>query len=319
MHSIDIILPACNGGTYLSRQIESIQAQSFAGWNILTRDDGSSDATPEIIRKYADADERIRVISDDQGKLGVVQNFACLLGHTGADHVMLCDQDDVWLPDKISKSLDHMRKMEKASPGLPILVHSDLRVVDSSLQEIAPSFGRFQHLNTESTGKIGRLLVQNVAVGCTMIMNRRLVDVSLPIPESALMHDWWIALVACALGRVGYIDEPTVLYRQHGSNTLGSRRYDMNRILERLRSSEQVLSDLIGTIHQAGDFLNVYGETMDNDRCNTVYRYSTMLRRARIVRLVDIVRYGFYKSGLLRNMATAWALLSLPVSERVQL
>jgi len=316
-NSVDIVLPTYNGGAYLSKQIESVVGQTFTDWSLLIRDDGSSDATADVIRNYADTDGRICIISDDQGKLGAVQNFSCLLRHTRADYVMLCDQDDVWLQDKIQKSLDHMRKMEKASPGLPILVHSDLRVVDSSLKIIAPSFRKFQCLDPENSGKIGRLLVQNVAVGCTMIMNRSLVKLSLPIPDSALMHDWWIALVACAMGRVGYIDEPTVLYRQHGSNTLGGRRYDMSRILERFHSSAQVLSDLLGTIYQAGDFLKAYGESMDKRDYNTVYRYSTVLRRARIMRLFDIVRYGFYKSGFLRNMATAWALLSLPGSERV--
>jgi len=317
MKNIDIALPTYNGEKYIGRQIESIQRQEYPEWRLLIRDDGSTDQTVSIIKNYVLKDKRILFAEDKDEYLGVVKNFSHLLKLADADYVMLCDQDDVWLPDKINKSLDHMRRMEKASPGLPILVHSDLRVVDSSLKVIAPSFRQFQCLDPESSGKIGRLLVQNMAVGCTMIMNRSLVELSLPIPDGALMHDWWIALVACAMGRVGYIDEPTVLYRQHGSNTLGSRRYDMSRILERFRSSSQVLSDLLGTIHQAGDFLKAHGEAMDKRDYHTVYRYSTMLRRARIIRLFDIVRYGFYKSGFLRNMATAWALLSLPGSERV--
>jgi len=309
---IDIVLPVYNGADFLAAQLDSLQRQSFTSWRVLIRDDGSSDATPDIIKSYAEVDERILILSDEQGKLGAIRNFSCLLAHTRAEYVVLCDQDDVWLPDKIEKSLNLLLRMEKDEPGIPLLVHSDLKVVDQSLKEIAPSFWQFQHVDPESSGRIGRLLVQNVAVGCTMIMNRRLVELALPMPESVLMHDWWIALVACALGKVGYIHEPTVLYRQHGSNTLGGRRYDMHRILERLCSSAQVRTDLLGTIYQARDLLQAHGSLMDRQKHDIVSRYSTILDRHRMVRVLDMLRYRFFKTGVLRNMATAWVLLSLP-------
>jgi len=318
MKNIDILLPAFNGADYIGIQIESIQKQGYADWRLLIRDDGSTDQTVAIIKEYALQDKRIYLIGDGNESLGVIKNISCLLGRSNAEYVMLCDQDDVWLPHKIEKSLDILLQMEKDAPGFPLLVYSDLKVVDRSLKEIAPYFRQFQHLDPASSERIGRLLVQNVVVGCTMIMNRHLVELSFPMPESALMHDWWIALVACALGKVGYIHEPTVLYRQHGSNTLGGRRYDIHRILERLRSSAQVRSDLLGTIYQARDFLQAHGHLMNRQKYDLVFRFCTILEQPRIFRVIDMLRYGFFKTGIFRNLATAWVLLSQPGAVRNQ-
>ena len=316
MSNVDILLPAFNGADYIGIQIESIQKQGYTDWKLLIRDDGSTDQTVSIIKEYALQDKRICLIKDGNESLGVIRNIGCLLERSGAQYIMLCDQDDVWLPDKIEKSLNRLLQMEKDSPGLPQLVHSDLKVVDRSLKEIAPSFRHFQHLDPACSGRINRLLVQNVAVGCTMIMNRRLVELALPMPEGVLMHDWWIALVACALGRIGYIHEPTIMYRQHGSNTLGGKRYDMHRILERLRLSKQVRADFLGTIYQAKDLLQAHGSLMDRQKYDLVCRYCKIFDRNRMVRVLDMLRYGFFKTGVFRNLATAWVLLSQPEAVR---
>ena len=318
MSDIDILLPAFNGDDFIGTQIESIQKQGYADWRLLIRDDGSTDETVAIIKDYALKDKRIFLVEAGKESLGVIKNITCLLEQSSAQYVMLCDQDDVWLPDKIEKSLDLMLRMEKDAPGFPLLVHGDLKVVDRSLKKIALSFWWFQHLDPANSGRINKLLVQNVATGCTMLMNRRLVELSLPIPESVLMHDWWIALVACALGKIGYILEPAVLYRQHGSNKIGGRGYGTHRILERLCSQEQVRSDFLGTIYQAQDFLQAYGPLMDKQTYDTVCRFSAILEQSRIIRVLDMLRYRFFKTGALRNMATAWILLNLPGDARNQ-
>jgi len=318
MSDIDILLPAFNGADYIGIQIESIQKQGYANWRLLIRDDGSTDETVTIIKDYALKDKRIFLVEAGKESLGIIKNITCLLEQSSAQYVMLCDQDDVWLPDKIEKSLDLMLRMEKDALGFPLLVHGDLKVVDRSLKKIALSFWRFQHLDPASSGRINRLLVQNVATGCTMLMNRRLVELSQPIPESVLMHDWWIALVACALGKIGYILESAVLYRQHGSNKIGGRGYGIHRILERLCSPGQVRSEFFGAIYQAQDFLQAYGPLMDKQTYDTVCRFSAILEQSPIIRVLDMLRYRFLKTGILRNMATAWILLNLPGDARNQ-
>jgi hypothetical protein len=139
----------------------------------------------------------------------------------GSRYFAFADQDDVWDPNKLSVCLDRMRSTEGRLPG-PVLVHSDLRVVSATLEQIAPSLAGFQGLQP-ARQNFGRMLVANSVTGCTMLINEALARQALPIPASAIMHDWWLALVARTTGTVIYVDSPLMDYRQHGANTFGAR------------------------------------------------------------------------------------------------
>jgi rhamnosyltransferase len=178
------------------------------------------------VRGFAREDARIGLLTDGRGNLGPLGSFGVLLEHAlerEAAYVALSDQDDVWRADKLEHELALLRAHEaSAGPGHPTLVHSDLAVVDCDLHPIHPSYLRYQRLQHVAHDPLRRLLLQNFVTGCTVVLNRALLEVATPVPP-VVMHDWWLAQCAAALGTVLFLPEPTVLYRQHGANTLGSR------------------------------------------------------------------------------------------------
>lgn len=221
--TIDILLGTYNGEHYLRQQVESLLAQTITDWRLLIRDDGSQDATPSIISEYAaQYPGKILQVKDDAGNLGVAQNFGRLMEASEASYVMFCDQDDRWYPDKIALTLNAMKEMEaQYGKDVPLMVHSDARLVDENMQPTHPSFHRALSHDMEHIA-LAHELVQNTAHGCTMMMNRPLIQRTLPMPEQARMHDMWVHLLALALGHSMYLDVATLDYRQHGKNVIGA-------------------------------------------------------------------------------------------------
>jgi rhamnosyltransferase len=220
-----VVLSSYNGARFIAEQIESIRQQTRRSWVLLVRDDGSRDDTVRIVETHSAADPRIVLLRDGRGNLGAAASFSALLEHAagaGAEYVALCDQDDVWRPDKLERELQLMEEHERmVGRDVPLLVHSDLTVVDQDLRIVHPSFVSYQKLGRESVRPLRRLLVQNFVTGCTTVLNRALLRAAVPLPP-VVMHDWWLALCAGALGQLLYLAEPTVLYRQHARNTLGA-------------------------------------------------------------------------------------------------
>lgn len=223
---IAILLATYNGSKYLDEFLDSLRRQTRTDWTLYARDDGSTDATAEILQAAVGLDERIHVVNDARGNQGVVQNFARLVEHALADgctHAFFADQDDVWLNHKVECEFDHMQQLEQLhSNKTPILVHSDLMVTDSAMQPIHPSFIEYSGIYNNVDHPLRTLLVQNFVTGCTIVANRALLEASLPIPAAAVMHDWWLALCAASLGEIGFVAEPTIRYRQHADNQVGA-------------------------------------------------------------------------------------------------
>ena len=205
---VNILLSTYNGEQYLKEQVKSIQDQTYPDWQLLIRDDGSTDGTVEIIQELVAQDERIRFIN--QGaieNLGVINSFHTLLKYEKADLYCFSDQDDVWLPEKIALQV---AEVEKHPQEKPLLVYTDLKVVDENLNVQHESMIRTQsdHANTELIQE----LTENTVTGGVAMINHAL-----------LMHDWYLALLAATFGKLIYINQPTELYRQHSSNVLGAR------------------------------------------------------------------------------------------------
>ncbi len=238
---IAILLPTWNGERFLRAQVDSLLAQDYPDFIIVCRDDGSRDASPAIIADYAARfPQRFHIVPADGRNLGASGSFAWLMEYVlthkaalglASAWVMPSDQDDVWHADKLRRSMAHMQALQAESPGLPLLVHGDLEVVDESLATIAPSFVRYQGLQP-LRNRFARLLVSNTVTGCTALCNEALLRRALPIPPAALMHDWWLALVAGAFGRLSFIDAPLLQYRQHGANTIGAKEYQPSALFQ---------------------------------------------------------------------------------------
>ncbi len=231
---IAILLPTFNGAHYLQEQIDSLLAQDYENFVIVTRDDGSSDASVAIIEQNAGKfPERFHILKSDGENIGACAGFSTLMEYVldkqellglNAVYMMFCDQDDVWHSDKVSQSVAAILALEKRFPYRACLVHSDLRVVDETLEPMADSFFEYQGLRPRKRS-FARFLVSNSVTGCTAIVNEKLAALATPVPKQAIMHDWWLALLAAAFGHIETIEAPLIDYRQHQQNTVGAKPY----------------------------------------------------------------------------------------------
>ena len=226
-NAIDILLSTYNGAAYLAEQLDSLFAQTCPDWRLVVRDDGSTDTTQKILGRYlALHPGRIVILPQDGNRLGASASFAILLEHSESPYTMFCDQDDVWLPDKVEITFAAMRDLERAHGGqTPLLVDTDLKVVDERLSVLEESFWHFERIHPQRLTKLSRVLMQNFVTGCTAMINRPLAGLAQPVPAEALMYDGWLALVATAFGKIAALPTPTVLYRQHGGNVTGASRW----------------------------------------------------------------------------------------------
>ncbi len=224
---VSILMAVYNGEKYLAQQIESILAQNFTDWKLVICDDRSSDSSFEIIEKFSDMYPDKIVAYRNEVPTGSAQaNFMNMLKYSDTEYTMFSDQDDVWLPEKIALTLTEMKRMEKAHGDVPLLVHTDMAVVDSDLSEIEHSFMKYCGLNARKK-TLNYLVVQNNISGCTMMINRALLELVKDAPSTdMIMHDWWFGLAASAFGAVGFVNSSTSLYRQHDSNELGAKHYE---------------------------------------------------------------------------------------------
>ncbi len=226
---LHILLSTYNGERYLSEQIDSILAQTYTEWRLYIRDDGSRDGTKAILKIYAKAHpERIFIDETEPNGLGAMRSFEYLLAqHGDADYFAFADQDDVWLPDKISLCMETIQQEEAKHPDKPIVVHTDLRVVDEQLCELSPSFWAYGGIHPEILDtNIYYLAICNSVTGCAMLMNRAARESVLPFPAHVFMHDAWIGIrVLSTGGKVLPIPQKTILYRQHGDNVCGAQHY----------------------------------------------------------------------------------------------
>lgn len=221
-HCIDIVLATYNGEKYIEEQIKSVQRNAgyqFLVNSIIVVDDGSSDNTLSIIKRLAINDSKIRIYVNENSLLGVIKNFVRGAYLSQANFIMFCDQDDVWLENKISVTFDSMIKHDVI---LPHLIFSDLKIVDASLNTICDSYFTAKKIPKNWHADMNNLVKQNVVSGCTMMANRALLQKALPIPNEACMHDWWFALVAKTEGKLTFVDQALMLYRQHETNAIGT-------------------------------------------------------------------------------------------------
>jgi glycosyltransferase involved in cell wall biosynthesis len=231
---IHVLLPTFDGARFLAGQIDSLQAQSHAEWRLLVRDDGSRDGSLALVERYSRSDSRIVCLTDTAGHLGCAGSFARLMDaarREDARVIAFADQDDVWLPDKLARTLARLRAVERLrGASHPVLVHSDLLVVAEDGRPRHPSFLRYERIGHDPAQPLRTLLLQNFVTGCTALFNAPLLERALPLPPETPMHDWWVALCAAAFGTIAFEPAATVRYRQHAHTTLGRKGF-VNRLL----------------------------------------------------------------------------------------
>ena len=226
--SISIALCTFNGERYLDNLLDSLRKQTILPNELVIYDDGSFDSTIELLHTFqSSAPFNVSIIINSE-HLGVTHNFEAALSACNGEYIALCDQDDVWEPDKLERLLNLVKKMETEPDNGPYFAHSDLELTDSKLNKTGLSFLEHQDLKPPEKQQYKILIAQNYIPGCSTLFSRDLLEYALPIPETAVMHDWWLALIASMAGKIGYEPSRTVLYRQHDANVLGSEaRFSM--------------------------------------------------------------------------------------------
>ena len=303
---VQVVLATYNGIRFLDEQIQSILMQLQEG-QLLIHDDSSSDGTSELLQRWAARDPRIRLLSGPpQG--GASANFSYLLEHTDAPYVFCAHQDDVWLPGELQLLLSRMRFYEGVyGEDTPLLVHSDLSLIDEQGRLIAPSMWQYQDLNPRWGDRFNLLLTQNVVTGCAVLVNRALLERALPVPPGASMHDHWLALVACGQGKIIWTRKPTVYYRQHINNNVGAHKHNsfqsfirFANILRRQETLDEAKDLTLSIYSNAKSYVDRFPNT---SRTQTAKNFSSLQSAHIFSRPYKILKNRFFLSSLSRNLS----------------
>ena len=305
---ITILMAVFNGEKYLSDQIESILNQTVKEWKLVIQDDCSTDTTAEIAMSYAAKfPDKIAFHQRYTPSGSAKSNFFSMIEYADTDYIMTSDQDDIWLPSKIEVTLNKFSEIEKnIGRDIPILVHTDLKVVDSELNILGESLFKYQNLNSDNDC-LNKLLVQNIVTGCTMMTNRALISKVRTEPEHAIMHDWWFALIAAAFGSIGFVDEPKVMYRQHSANEVGAKEvnslsYIVTRSASIIKSPSNAKQRITATYEQASSFLNSFKDELSEEALKLISEYVSVANANIFTKIHKMNKYGFWKTGLLRKV-----------------
>lgn len=301
---IDILMATYNGEKYLEEQLESILNQSFCDWRLIVADDCSSDNTVPILLKYQrEHQDKIFIYVNECPSGSAKNNFFKLLDKSKSEYIMLADQDDIWLKDKVKITYDTMLRAEKENgKDKPLLVHTDLCVVDKDLSIINKSLFSMQNMDFRND-KLNNILVSNIVTGCTSMFNKALLGLINVKPRKAVMHDMWLGLVAAAFGRIYFINKATILYRQHGFNSNGVKDYNsFNYILYNIFNLKTIRTQLEKQYNQAEEFLEIFEENLSYNQVMLIKSFCNLQNLNFIKRIILLKKYMLFKNGLIRKL-----------------
>lgn len=322
MSTVNIVMATYNGEKYIKQQIESILGSNYTDWSLFIFDDGSTDGTIEIAKSFETKfPERIQVnqneknlgstlnflsglknVYEDSNTEGVTDNCSKMpYSSNHAKYYMFCDQDDVWNRDKIKITLERMKFIEKKfGKDKAQLVFTDANVVNEKLELIYHSFFRSQCLYPYRTD-LAHMLMENKCIGCTVMVNRSLVESLKQLPDAARLHDWWLGLIAASFGHISYIATATIKYRQHGNNVVGSQSFS-EYVKQRIKTLDDQKKSIHACIKQGKEFLSIYQEELSEEEKKLITEFTLIEDSNWIKKRYLLIRYGFLKSGFIRNI-----------------
>jgi glycosyltransferase involved in cell wall biosynthesis len=296
---VDILLATYEGEEYITEQLDTLLAQTHRNLRIFVGDDASRDTTPDIVNDFAKRHPQKIFFHQYLDNVGRILNFSRIAGYSDADYVMLSDQDDVWHPQKVEKTLKKMKEMDATyGKKTPLLVHTDSKVIGSDGREIYPSYREYSAFEP-TAGSLSHTLSQKQVIGCTVMLNRALVNLAFPIPSEAYMHDHWINLVASAFGKVGWVPDATVSYRQHGESWSGAvKRIGYRDVYSLFHDDRKVILEtrlLYAKIKQANAFYSRYSHLLKKEDTETVKRFINLKNSSFFEELKTRIHYDFHR------------------------
>ena len=311
--TIDILMATYNGEKYIKEQIESILAQDYSNIRCIICDDCSTDRTYEIAKEYVKKDKRVIVYKNEKN-LGVIKNFEKLLSLVESDYYMLADQDDIWKTTKVS---DTFQKLKKENADL---VFTDLEIVDENMQIKNHSFNRVMGIYPKiSKEKDIRLVyLYNVVTGCTILTKKKYISKILPLPTNKdVLHDHYIALaILLSGGKVCYLDKPTIFYRQHQNNQVGTSRYT-----DRFKTFQEVRNHLIQvkiSIFTTYCQMNALFDEVYQKKNNEALQYFSAIKKNRYINLRGSKFYfSLYKDEKLSKKLLYFTIFHIPCIGRI--
>lgn len=207
---ISIAMATHNGEKYLKEQLDSIYAQTYKNIEVIVTDDCSADRTVEVLEQYSKSHGLQYFVNEEN--MGYVKNFEKAISLCTGEFIALCDQDDVWRPDKLEKLYKNI--------GSNLLIHSDAKLIDEDGNIFSESYTNKAHKKFRKNTY--EYFFSNDVTGCTTLFKKELLAFALPFPEGMLAHDWWLAICASKEGSIKYFNEPLISYRQHTSNQIGA-------------------------------------------------------------------------------------------------
>lgn len=258
--TLDVVMPVYNGAKYLEEQILSIYQQTVRPTRLLVRDDNSTDTSFKLLCSLKNQyyGKWLEIAPRNPDNVGCIRNIVFLLNLSDAEYIALSDQDDIWYPKKLETLLKKMLELEaKSAKHLPILVHSELELIDHNMQFTGKLYTKNELINPYRQS-LNDLLITNVVTGCSTLLNRPLVTKALPFPEEVLMHDWWLALIASRYGKIQFIEKPLLGYRQHSMNLLGSGGKGFRYILKSIKRLNFFFTEYIDQIYAQNVAFSIY-------------------------------------------------------------
>ncbi|MGM9581655.1 MAG: glycosyltransferase [Anaerovibrio sp.] len=302
---IDILMATYNGEKYIEEQLQSIINQTYQDWRLIISDDCSTDKTVEILKRYQQRySKKILVYENNISSGSAKNNFYKLLDYATSEYVMFSDQDDVWKKDKIAITYNKMLEMQKEyGNNMPLLIHTDLCVVDENLNIINNSLFSMQQMDY-TRDKLNNLLIENIVTGCTVMVNRALLGLVDKKPQHSVMHDMWLALLAAAFGKIGFVNESTIFYRQHGHNSVGAKDVaSFDYYVKKISSRNKIHNSLMAQYCQAEEMLNMYFKDLDRKTRGMLCEYAMLSDVNRFYRAISLLKYKLGKKSVIKVLA----------------
>lgn len=308
---VQILMATYNGAAYLQEQLESLISQTYTQWELIVRDDQSTDETSNILATFAKRDSRIKVM-DLQGRHGgAAINFSVLFDYafdSASEYVMFSDQDDIWMNDKVERSLNFIKELENSSgKGNPTLVYGAFQFIAADGQIID------KDIPMPETLTLKNVISQNHAYGCTMIMNRALVEMVGHIPHEVENHDYWVALVAAAFGKAVFNPRKVIYYRQHGGNVSGTveRSSLKSRVLRYFDNPRVLLPELRIRFQMLNMFWCLHKDRFQARDRKLMVAYLNAFRSSTLKLLMVMITNRIFKLGTMQTIAHYYAIFRL--------